>query len=131
MFKRYIPLLVLPFCSLFAKSSVWKISKGSQSLYIGGTCHVLRTSDYPMPPEFEHAYSLADTLVFEMDPSIAADPEFTSRLSRASTYSDGRSLKTLLSEQTYKKLVEKCEQNNLQNWALMKTVLKFIITSAD
>ena len=111
MLRYLIPLFLLPLCSLLAKSSVWKVSKGGESLYIGGTCHLLRSSDYPLPPEFELAYGQADTLVFEMDPAVINDPDFAFRLLKASSYTDERSLKTILSETTYEKLVEKCEQN--------------------
>ena len=54
---------------LNAQSSVWKISKGDASVYLGGTCHILRKSDYPLPKEFEQAYAEADSLVFEIDPA--------------------------------------------------------------
>lgn len=121
MLKYLIPLIVLPFCSLFSESSVWKISKENKSLYIGGTCHALRSSDYPLPPEFDHAYSLADTLVFEMDPSLAKDPNFTFQLLRASSYTDKRSLKTILSAKTYEMLAEKCQQNGFSVERFNKT----------
>ena len=121
MFRYIIPLLLLPLCSIFAESSVWKVSKGGKSLYIGGTCHVLRSSDYPLPPEFDFAYTLADILVFEMDPAAINNPEFTVQLLKDSSYTDGRNLKTVLSEKTYEKLVEKCEQNGLSIEVLNKT----------
>jgi uncharacterized protein len=121
MIRHTTLLLLLPLCSLFAKSSVWKVSKGDQSLYIGGTCHLLRSSDYPLPPEFDLAYDLADTLVFEMDPAAINDPDFAFRLLKASSYADDRSLGTVLSEATYKQLSEKCEQNGFSIKMLSKT----------
>ena len=121
MIRHTILLLLLPLCSLFAKSSVWKVSKGDQSFYIGGTCHLLRSSDYPLPSEFDLAYDLADTLVFEMDPAVINDPDFAFRLLKASSYADDRSLRTILSEATYKLLSEKCEQNGFSIEMLNKT----------
>ena len=35
-----------------AESAVWKVSKGEDYLYLAGTVHVLRASDYPLPREF-------------------------------------------------------------------------------
>ena len=84
MLRYLIPLFLLPLCSLFAKSSVWKVSKGGESLYIGGTCHLLRSSDYPLPPEFELAYDQSDTLAFEMNPAVINDPDFVFQLLKAS-----------------------------------------------
>ena len=81
----------------------------------------MRSSDYPLPPEFDFAYTLADILVFEMDPAAINNPEFTVQLLKDSSYTDGRNLKTVLSEKTYEKLVEKCEQNGLSIEVLNKT----------
>lgn len=82
---------------------------------------MLRSSDYPLPSEFDLAYDLADTLVFEMDPAVINDPDFAFRLLKASSYADDRSLRTILSEATYKLLSEKCEQNGFSIEMLNKT----------
>lgn len=113
MIKYTISLLLLSTCLLSAKSSVWKVSKGNKVLYLGGTCHFLRPSDYPLPSEFERAYSKADTLVFEMDPSVTQQYEFTLKLLRASSYTDEQNLRNILAKETYKRLAEKCKQNGL------------------
>lgn len=113
MLKYIVPFLILSLCSLFAESSVWRVSKEGQTFYIGGTCHFLRTSDYPIPSEFELAYSLADNLVFEMDPALAIDPKFAMELLKASSYDETRNLETVLSEEVYKELVQICRLNDL------------------
>ncbi len=105
-------LTLLP-ASLLAQSSVWKVSKGDQSLYLGGTCHLLRKSDYPLPAEFDLAYAASDTLVFEIDPAAAADPTFGMMLLGAATYTDGRSLKSVLSDDAYTALAEQGAESNL------------------
>ncbi|MGB0415323.1 MAG: TraB/GumN family protein [Coraliomargarita sp.] len=99
--------------ALCAQSSVWKISKADQSVYLGGTCHILRKSDYPLPAEFDQAYAAADTLVFEVDPTALDDPAFASQLMRAAAYTDGRSLQTVLNEEAYKALAEHGAKANL------------------
>ncbi|ADE55155.1 TraB/GumN family protein [Coraliomargarita akajimensis] len=98
---------------LLAQSSVWKISKGSNTLYIGGTCHLLRTSDYPLPKEFDRAYEQAASLVFEINPGDLADPAFANRLMAKSQYTDGRSLQTVLSEEAYSALEKQGQKSNL------------------
>ena len=50
-----------------AATSIWKVSSGENVLYVGGTLHVLRQSDYPLPVEFDRAYNNADRLYFETD----------------------------------------------------------------
>jgi len=114
---KFITLFL--FCTLFiasglaAKSSVWKVSKGDRSVYLGGTCHILRPSDYPLPAEFEAAYAAADLLVFEVDPAKLQDPAFTMRMLAESRYSDGRTLKSVLSGKAYRALAAQCEKTGL------------------
>jgi uncharacterized protein len=50
-----------------AQSFVWKITRNGQTLYLGGTVHVLRESDFPLPIEFDDAFAAADELWFEVD----------------------------------------------------------------
>tara|TARA_B110000093_G_scaffold36822_1_gene38530 strand:+ start:9510 stop:10400 length:891 start_codon:yes stop_codon:yes gene_type:complete len=104
MLQTIALILVLLPSFLLAESSVWKISKGEQFLYIGGTCHVLRPTDYPLPTEFDSAYAVSDTLVFEIDPAAAQDPAFAMQLLAKASYTDGLNLKSVLSAETYQAL---------------------------
>ena len=52
---------------VLADSPVWKVVKDGRVHYLGGTIHVLKPSDYPLPAVFDRAYDLADTIVFETD----------------------------------------------------------------
>jgi uncharacterized protein YbaP (TraB family) len=47
------------------QTSVWKISSGNNVLYLGGTIHVLRESDYPLPEAFGSAFEKSSIVVFE------------------------------------------------------------------
>lgn len=113
MLKTIALILTLLPSLLLAESSVWKISKGEQSLYIGGTCHVLRPSDYPLPAEFDTAYAASDTLVFEIDPAAAQDPAFAMQLLAKASYTDGRSLKSVLSDKAYAALAAQGKKSGL------------------
>ena len=113
MLKIPALLLALLPAALLAESSVWKVSKGEQSLYIGGTCHVLRSTDYPLPAEFDQAYEAADTLVFEIDPAAAQDPAFAMQLLAKASYTDGRTLKSVLSPEAYAALAAQGKQSGL------------------
>jgi len=113
MLKSLTLLVALLPSLLLAQSSVWKVSKGEQSLYIGGTCHVLRSTDYPLPTEFDRAYAAADTLVFEIDPAAAQDPTFAMQLLAKASYTDGRTLKTVLSPEAYAALAAQGTQSGL------------------
>ena len=121
MLKLLSFLVLFLSCNLHAQSSVWKISKGDHVLYVGGTCHLLRPSDYPLPAEFELAYAAAKTLVFEMNPATANTPDFALKLLNKTKYTDSRNLKSVLSEQAYSALAKKCAKNGLSIEVLGKT----------
>ena len=59
-------LLVLPAPAL-AQSTLWTVASEHGEIYLGGSIHLLREGDHPLPPEFEVAYAEAEHLVFEAD----------------------------------------------------------------
>lgn len=124
----FLLLFLFPY-TFFAQSSVWKISKADYSLYIGGTCHLLRASDYPLPEEFEIAYEAAEMLVFEMDPAIAGTPDFALKLMQKASYDNSLGLKKVLSKHVYDALAEKCTQNGLSLEALDKMKPFMVVTT--
>jgi uncharacterized protein YbaP (TraB family) len=87
-----------------ADSPVWKVVKGDNQLFIGGTIHVLTQTDYPLPSTFEKAYSQSVKLVFETDMQKMNSPEFQKVMLSKLIYSDGRNLKQVLNEDTYQEL---------------------------
>jgi len=109
---KTICIALLPFL-LFAETSLWKISKGANYLYIGGTIHLLRPSDYPLPSEFEKAFNEAQTIVFETNLAEMKTPEFQSRLIAAVSYPAGRTLRGVLNAETYQKLNAYLQQKGL------------------
>ncbi len=98
--------LSLSYTLSFAQSSVWKVSSGDKHSYIGGTFHLLAPEDHPLPKAYDVAYNDSRSLVFETDTEGATSPEFQAKFMAALTYSDGRTLKSALSEDTYNKLSE-------------------------
>ena len=105
-------LLVLISVSVSAETSLYEITKGNQKIYLGGTIHVLRTSDYPLPAEFEHAYENANILVLETDMKKASSPEFGQQMAQAFMYSGGKKLSQDLQPKLWKELqafADKCQ----------------------
>lgn len=84
-----------------AQSSVWVASKGEAKVFLGGTVHLLRPSDYPLPAPFENAYTEADELYFETNVTGLGDMAVQAKMMRELTYSDERSLSTVLDKSTY------------------------------
>ncbi len=97
-----------------AESSVWVVRQGDSVTYLGGTCHVLRPGDYPLPVEFERAYQAAEQIVFEADPGQLNSPKMQQLIVRNAFYLDGTTLEEVLQPQTYRLLQEHCQSRNLQ-----------------
>lgn len=102
-------VLILIVNSLFisvveAKSSVWKVSKGDDYIYIGGTIHILPPSSFPLPVEFNQAYQASTSLVFETKLPDESDMTMQLEMMQAMMYRNGQSLSTVLSKRTHQQL---------------------------
>jgi uncharacterized protein YbaP (TraB family) len=85
-------------------ASVWKVSNEQNSLYIGGTIHVLTPEDYPLAKQYDLAYKASDKVVFETDMQAATSPEFAQKMMSQMMYSDGTTINKVLKPETYKAL---------------------------
>lgn len=89
---------------LGADTSVWEVRSDSNTVYLGGTVHLLRPTDYPLPEEFEQAYQAATEIYLETDLNSMGDLSVQAQMLQQLTYQDERSLKTVLSEEAYNAL---------------------------
>jgi uncharacterized protein YbaP (TraB family) len=101
-----------------AASSVWKAEKGNAVIYLGGTCHVLRETDYPLPEEFDTAYKASDTVVFETDIGKLNDPATQQKMLAKAMYADGSTIDQHLSPRVYGELSAYCEASGIPLKAL-------------
>jgi len=92
--------------SVAAKSSVWKVSKGNDFVYIAGTIHILPPAEYPLPKAFNQAYKATSSLVLETKLPDESDMALQVQMMQAMMYKNGQNLKSVLSKRTYKKLQE-------------------------
>src|SRR5216684_2705298 len=77
--------------SILAVSCVWKVtSTDGHSVYLGGSFHALRPTDYPLPAEYNRAFDACSRLAFENDPKTG-DAAFRA-LAKAGEYPKGDSL---------------------------------------
>jgi hypothetical protein len=105
-------LLVLP-GSVWGTTSLWEVRSGGSLAYLGGTCHVLRPADYPLPAEFGRAYNAVQEVVFEADPGQMNTPEVQQMIMAGAIYQDGRTLADVLSPATYNKLKNYCQSRRI------------------
>ncbi|HEY8239794.1 MAG TPA: TraB/GumN family protein [Kiritimatiellia bacterium] len=96
-----------------AETSLWKVQSGDSVLYLGGTCHVLRPTDYPLPAAFDAAYRDAALLVVEAPLDRMSDPSVQAQIMIKSVYADGSTLSSVLSPATYAMLKRHCDDVGL------------------
>jgi hypothetical protein len=87
-----------------ADTSVWSVRSGDNVIYLGGTVHLLRPGDYPLPSEFEDAYQASSELYFETDIASMSDLSVQVQMLQQLTYGDDKSLSTVLSDEAYSAL---------------------------
>lgn len=98
---------------LVAQTSVWKVSQGDDFVYLAGTVHLLRSTDYPLPAAFEQAYAESQRLFFETDLAQMSDVSLQRRMMEQMTYQDGRTLRTVLNEEAYQALTQFVQDANV------------------
>lgn len=108
-FPAIVALLVAA-ASLPAQSSVWKVTRGENELYLGGTCHVLRPADFPLPPEFDAAFAASTIVLFETDLARTQSSEMQRVIATEGRFADGTTLETVLTPAAWQTVKEYCAQ---------------------
>jgi uncharacterized protein YbaP (TraB family) len=113
--KMLLPGLIL-FCSFataWAGASVWVVRSGPNVTYIGGTCHLLRQSDHPLPKAYAAAYQASGRLLFETELEQLQSTAFQQKLAQEAMYTDGTTLDRVLSPAIYRDLSDYCNRAGL------------------
>ena len=114
-------LLTILFSRYLSAAPVWKVSKGKNYLYLGGTIHLLSKSDYPLPAAFETAYNDSKKIIFEVDLASVNSAEFIQKLMLANMYvGDDDDITKHLKPETIKKLKEFLKGRNMALESLKK-----------
>lgn len=115
MYLRPYKTALLAICTLLiaslsaaanARSMVFEISRGGNTSYLGGTIHLLRNSDYPLPKEFEIAYQRSDAVVFETDLSNSGNQAAGSSMMSEFQLPAGVSTQSMLTPKNWKALLK-------------------------
>ncbi|MCJ8313012.1 MAG: TraB/GumN family protein [Saccharospirillaceae bacterium] len=87
------------------QTSVWKVSKTikgkEQVVFFGGTIHLLRASDYPLPKQFDIAYQQADELFFEVDLEEATSQSAQIKMMQGLMLKNGETIQDKISKENY------------------------------
>jgi hypothetical protein len=125
----FVLLALAPLLS--AQSSVWKVTRDGRSFFLGGTIHLLRAQDFPLPAEFDQALAASAKLVFETDIARVQAPETQQALLARGMFMDGRTLQQVLSPAAWKVAQDFCAKAGLpiEQLGMMKPWL-FALTMA-
>ena len=101
--------------------TMWKVAGASNSIYLLGSIHLLRSQDYPLPTAIDAAYDDAEVLIMEvdmddMDP-FAAQAAFT----RYGVLHDDSTLRDLMGDGLYLEAVAAAEIVGIPLGMLQKT----------
>lgn len=106
-------ILIAVSSNAVAKSPVFKVSKGDDHLFIGGTIHLLSEQDYPLPSAFDKSYKNSDSIIFETDIAAAQSPEMQMKILPIMMNPTGTSLKSQISDESYQLLTSYLTEQKL------------------
>lgn len=82
------------------KSCVWKVTApGGQTLFLAGSAHAMRSTDYPLPLAFNRAFELSQCVAMEID--LNAGQTINEKIEQAGRYPSGDSLARHIDPRTY------------------------------
>lgn len=87
------------------KPLLWKVSDADNSIYLLGSFHLLKDSDYPLADSTYAALEDAERVVFELAPSEMNDPALGQKMGAAAMRTDGTTLQQSVPEETWNQLL--------------------------
>ncbi|MES2597165.1 MAG: TraB/GumN family protein [Verrucomicrobiota bacterium] len=97
------------------RGSVWVADREGKpgKLFLCGTIHILRESDYPLPAGYGIAYRNSSKLVLELPPGASEAPEFQARLMELGQYPAGETLQASVSPELWKEFEAWTKRRNV------------------
>ncbi len=122
----------VPFRSRAATNDLhplWKVQGASNVVYLLGSVHLLKESDYPLAAPIESAFSNAQVAVFETDIGELQSMGVQLKMLSKATLPEGETLKDQLSAGTYASLSKHAEDAGLPlaMFAQMKPVMVVVM----
>ena len=83
---------------------LWKVADADNELYLLGSFHMLKPSDYPLSVDVDGAFDDAEALIFELSPEEMTSPQLAMAMGQAALRTDGTPLNSELPAPTVAKL---------------------------
>lgn len=111
-------------------SSVWRVEKDGKYIYVGGTIHLLRKEDHPLPAVFTQAYADSTRLVFELPPDSDTDARVVELMRQMGSYPGAETIADHVKPATLEMINEWADASGypramlhkLRTWCLALTV---------
>lgn len=106
MHLKFISILISLFAfTLFASEplSLWEVKGRQNRLYLMGSLHLLKESDYPLDSAYYHAFNKSKHIAFEVDLDKANSLAFQLYMLKQSQLPVGTTLRDVVAPETYKK----------------------------
>jgi uncharacterized protein len=84
-----------------ALHSLWELHGRHNTVYLLGSIHVLRASDYPLPAAVVEAYGNSKSLLMEVDLEEIGSEQVQSEMLASAVLADGRTLPDVLGKERY------------------------------
>jgi uncharacterized protein len=79
---------------------LWKVSDADNAVYLLGSFHLLKPSDYPLSPDVDAAFAASGRVVFELAPEEMGSPALGMQMGQAALRTDGTQLNSELPPET-------------------------------
>ena len=92
---------------------LWKVSDADNSIYLLGSFHALKDSDYPLAASVDAALADAEAVAFEVSPEEINSPELAQQMYGAARFADGGTLERSIDGATWKRLQAYAQQKGI------------------
>lgn len=99
-----VPVAAVPVATVPPVPLLWKVSDADNSVYLLGSFHLLKPSDYPLSGDIGAAFDDAESLVFELAPEEMSSPALGMQMGQAALRTDGTTLDSELPAETVAQL---------------------------
>lgn len=97
---------------------LWKVSDADNEIYLLGSFHMLKPTDYPLSKDVDGAFEDAETVVFELSPEEMSSPALGMAMGQAALRRDG----TMLDSELPASVAEKLRAWNETNAASLQKI---------
>ena len=92
---------------------MWKVSDKNNAVYLLGSFHLLRTTDYPLSGDVDAAFADAERVMFELSPEEMQSPAVAQLMMQAAMRTDGKTLQQDIDAATWTRLEAWANKNGL------------------